>query len=236
MAFDNVSDSFPWWADVLILLGLAGIALIVFIAFLYISHKLKRNPNPPAWFITASSLLWYGFLLLFGFYQLFIKHSFTLFSLYFWLLAVGSYFFFELSLRRWALTIAPWQTTVIGIFVIITSFATVYYPHIKAQWGGGALIPVEFTFLKDAPVRPGSIVDCSLIDETDSGFYVIGSGETSATFIPRSEVSSIYYGQGSKHLVFPIVPLQEAQPPAPATPPASQPPNDKANSKATPAH
>jgi hypothetical protein len=77
--------------------------------------------------------------------------------------------------------------------------------------GGGQIIPIELTLSKDYPVHGGQQINCSLIDETDTGLYVIGDGEQFATFIPRTAVAFIHYGQGDKHTLFGTPQQQQLQ-------------------------
>jgi hypothetical protein len=208
---------FPWWLVILVVLGfLVALALVVF-AVLLLRSKL------PAWAASASILLFYGYIQWSAYYELFTKHSFRSNAMYFWILVAGGYIYYELNARTWTLRLGQWERTMVGVFILMTIFATVYYPRIMAKWGGGALIPIELTFSKDAPVRPDVQFDCSLIDETDAGFYVVGKGEPSATFIPRAEISSIYYGQGNGHSVLTESPPQQLPSSSPNIPTSNQP-------------
>lgn len=139
-------------------------------------------------------------VLLFGYYAVYfivgvrevIRSEFSLSSVNLWIFLLGALFYFELSQHDWKFSLHGWQRMIAEMFVILTLFATVYYPHIMAKWGGGALIPVAITFTKDTPSPP---IQCSLIDETDAGFYILRKDDTFATFLPRAEISSIYYGK-----------------------------------------
>ena len=51
---------------------------------------------------------------------------------------------------------------------------------------------------KDFVALPNQSVTCLLIDETDSGFYVVGTSDKHATFIPRAYVGSIHFAEGSE--------------------------------------
>ncbi len=197
-AFDNISKPpLPWWdTGLVVVIILTAVAIFGFIVAQQIKGKL------PTWVAPALILPYYGYILWSASYELFSKHLFGYNATSFWFLVAGGYIYYELDARKWVLKTGRWDRTIVGFFLIMTTFATVYYPHIMTKWGGGALIPIELTFSKDAPVRSGVQIDCSLIDETDAGFYVIGKEGSSATFIPRSEISSIYYGQGNGHSVF----------------------------------
>ena len=59
--------------------------------------------------------------------------------------------------------------------------------------GRGAPIPATIYFAKDSLVLPGRSVSANILDEVDSGFYIIGGNDKKATFIPRCEVALVYY-------------------------------------------
>jgi hypothetical protein len=86
------------------------------------------------------------------------------------------------------------QSLSMGI-IAVAVFAGVYYPHIEPSWGGGAPITATIYFAKDSLVLPGQSISVEIVDETDSGFYVIGGSDKKATFIPRSEVALVYYSK-----------------------------------------
>jgi hypothetical protein len=154
----------------------------------------------PKWVRSTLIILFYGYIAFSAYYELVSKNSFTIAAPLLWVLIAGGFFYLELNSRNWMMQVGRWEGTMVFLLVLLAVFATGYYPHIRAKWGGGALVPVELTFSKNqaAPVA------CDLVDETDAGFYVIGKAEPSATFIPRTEISAIYYGQWSKPSVFAV--------------------------------
>jgi hypothetical protein len=77
--------------------------------------------------------------------------------------------------------------------ILLVLFSTAYYPQIQTSWGGGAPIPAIIYFAKDSPLLPNRNVSARILDETDGGYYMIGGNDKKATFIPRSEVSMVYY-------------------------------------------
>jgi hypothetical protein len=82
------------------------------------------------------------------------------------------------------------------LFVILASlfaFSSIYYPHIKASWGGGSPTPIVMYLGKDSVMRPSERVSVQLVDESDAGFYILGHDEKRAIFIPRSAVSLVYF-------------------------------------------
>jgi hypothetical protein len=79
------------------------------------------------------------------------------------------------------------------LLLALSYFGSVYYPHIKATWGGGAPVPVTILFAKESPILPGQYLSTRLLDESEAGLYIAGKGEKRASFIPRIEIASITY-------------------------------------------
>jgi hypothetical protein len=48
-------------------------------------------------------------------------------------------------------------------------------------------------FTKDSAIRPSQAVSVRLVEESDEGFYIVGSKETKAIYVPRSAVSLVYF-------------------------------------------
>lgn len=110
-----------------------------------------------------------------------------------WLLAVGALFAFELTMRSWKVTLGNWPQTLVALLALVLIFATRYYPHILSSWGGGMPIPITVTYTKDAVKNPLQDIGYLLIDETDSGFYVVETDAKIATFIPRSSIGMVRF-------------------------------------------
>ena len=193
-AFQSTPATDHWMAVTIIATGFSFLVLMFSYSFRLFDFRFARI------FGIALIVGWLGTFFAGGLYEILFRHQFTALSLNFWLLLLGIFVYFELCRRDWTLSLRGWQLLLVELFAMLTLFATVYYPHIMAKWGGGTLIPVEITLAKDVTTRSGSFIECSLIDETDSGFYVIAKDDSFATFLPRAEVSSIYYGRGNTHL------------------------------------
>lgn len=119
-----------------------------------------------------------------------------------WMLGIGIICLYEMADRSWKFKLGDWPRSLIFLLIALLVFATIYYPHIKSSWGGGAPIRVSLTFTKDSVVLANQRIDCLLIDETDSGFYVVGNGDQHATFIPRGSVGLIHFADGEKKSSF----------------------------------
>jgi hypothetical protein len=78
----------------------------------------------------------------------------------------------------------------------VTFFALLLYPLVKPAFGGGAPIPITLQFVDKSPWENSLRSSCSLIDETETGFYIIRTkNENKAVFLPRNSVSAIYFGE-----------------------------------------
>ena len=73
------------------------------------------------------------------------------------------------------------------------AFAWLYYPHIQAAWGGGTPLEVTMFFTKDSPISPNQTASVRLIDESDTGFYILAPNESTAIYVRRDAVASIYF-------------------------------------------
>jgi hypothetical protein len=92
----------------------------------------------------------------------------------------------------------------LALFIPVVSapiyFANLVYPDMKSSWGGGSPTPVVLYLSADSRVLPNQWLQGDLLDESDSGFYVVGRNERNALFIPRTAVSAAYFSE------FPLAP------------------------------
>ena len=86
-----------------------------------------------------------------------------------------------------------WHTLILYITVPLSAFAFIVYPRIKPSWGGGSPVAVFVYFSPDSRIMPGQQMNAELLDESDSGFYIARHGERQALFIPRVDVSALYF-------------------------------------------
>lgn len=84
-----------------------------------------------------------------------------------------------------------WAIRLFIVLLALGSFAKYYYPRIKSSWGGGSPIPVVLYLSNDAPAVPGKQVQAVMLDESDTGYYVVPVHEEKAIFIPRNVVSLV---------------------------------------------
>ncbi|MGH9532472.1 MAG: hypothetical protein ACRD2Q_08765, partial [Terriglobales bacterium] len=70
-----------------------------------------------------------------------------------------------------------WHLWLINSVLVITVFALLLYPLIRAELGGGAPVPVVVQLSSGPTIDPQSRIRGLLLDETESGFYIIPSKE-----------------------------------------------------------
>jgi hypothetical protein len=159
-------------------------------AAIVVADRWKRFPHPFAVFASSA----FSVLVMFcGTRDLFEYNRLSPASIALWFLVFCVVAYVEMSSRSWVLQAGNWKGTIGAGILALGAFASLYYPHISPSWGGGAPIPATIYFRKDSPVSTGRSVSALILDETDSGFYVIGGSDKKATFIPRSEVVMVYY-------------------------------------------
>ena len=181
-----------------ILIGLHAFfnSLAVFVGYCVILaiRSKERTATTISWVIAVVSVLYVAGS---GFYDLFKYHVVTVSAVFLWYLVVGSSFgfIFNQLRRRSALENLTRGVPFIvsQLLLALSYFGSVYYPHMKATWGGGAPVPVTILFAKESPILPGQYLSTRLLDESEAGLYIAGKGEKSASFIPRIEIASITY-------------------------------------------
>lgn len=125
---------------------------------------------------------------------LMLRRGFTVDALVLWLFAIGLASVTDLNDFP---TKLGWHTdwyAIVGLMLLLlTVFASHVYPSIRASWGGGETLPVTLYLNGNAPVMPGQHWQVQLIEETESGYFVLNKGEKKAVFIPRSAVALVYF-------------------------------------------
>jgi hypothetical protein len=136
-------------------------------------------------------------------YLVVFKRQFVLEAIFLWLLVGGIIVYFEGSLRSWRPILGYWPRTLFFILAELLVFAAFYYPHIKSSVGGGTPIPVTIYFTKESVLMPSQSLTAFLIDETDSGLYVVGKKDKKATFIPRFAIGVVYFSDNLSDFTLP---------------------------------
>lgn len=154
----------------------------------------ERTATTISWAIAIVSVLYVAGS---GFYDLFKYQVVTVSAVFLWYLLVGSSFGFIFNQLRGRSALDNLTRSVplivSQLLLALSYFGSVYYPHIKATWGGGAPVPVTILFAKESPILPEQYLSTRLLDESEAGLYIAGKGEKSASFIPRIEIASITY-------------------------------------------
>jgi len=172
------------WTLTILLIAMAVSAALVF------SDQWNRFPH---WLAVFASLGFDFLLLYYGVRDLFFYHHQSVASIALWFTVSRYIALGEMGSRSWKLEIGNWKQSVGSGIGAVAAFSSFYYPQIKPSWGGGQPVPATIYFTKDSLVMPGRSVPAKIVDETESGFYVIGGSDKRATFIPRSEVAMVYY-------------------------------------------
>jgi hypothetical protein len=151
-------------------------------------RHLDGHPIPAA----AVSLLLVVGMIVFG---IVVNPNFSTQYLGWWFFAVGIFALlhedavrYEKNRREkdWVMSA---MVALFGLYV----FPLVIYPHIKASWGGGSPVPVVIYLSNDSRILPGQQLSAELLEESDGGLYVAQTGEQQALFIPRTQVSAVYF-------------------------------------------
>jgi len=173
-----------------------GTILIVMVvsAAVVFADQWKRFPH---WLAVLASLALGGLLIFCGFRDLLHFHGESVASIALWFFGFSYFAHMEMRSRSWRLEAGNWKQSLTLSLLAVAGFAGIYYPHIKPSWGGGAPIPATIYFTKDSSVLPGGSISAKILDEVDGGFYLIGGSDKTATFIPRSEISLVYYSDDS---------------------------------------
>jgi hypothetical protein len=168
------------------------VTLVALVTLVAVRDKL------PKWLKSLLLAIYLGYLLWNGTNTLVGHQRFDASAISLWLMVVGGICLYEMKVREWRPTLGDWPRSLITLLAILSVFAWAYYPHIKSSWGGGALVPVSITLTKDSAALAGQRVSCLLIDETEAGYYVVRTQGQHATFIPRSSVGLLEFGDGSE--------------------------------------
>jgi hypothetical protein len=178
------SSQMDWkvWVPLLLIIPLSILVGLVL-------NWLRVPPSASAiWVAVAAVLMVWSFGR-----DVFVRGYFGMGAIVVWFFAVGIIAFFEMRVRSWRMVLGDWSWSTILVLGALLVFASFYYPHIKSSWGGGKPIPVTIYLTKDSVIMPGQIVNALLIDESDSGLYVVGKGDKKATFIPHNSVGLVYF-------------------------------------------
>jgi len=88
-----------------------------------------------------------------------------------------------------------WVTLTAQMLLPMLAYGVFIFPHVRAALGGGEAVTVSImTASPNGPTHPPeSFANVQVVDETDAGFYILESGGTNVTFIPRASVYSMKF-------------------------------------------
>jgi cation transporter-like permease len=82
---------------------------------------------------------------------------------------------------------------IVPLIGAIFVFANFVYPNIKPSWGGGGALHVVVFLSPESRIHPGEQIEADLLDESDSGVYLIQGNQKQAMFIPRSAIVGLQF-------------------------------------------
>jgi hypothetical protein len=167
-----------WW--------LVGAALVVLALVLLMESKNASRRVPAA----VASLLLAVFYVQSSARELFIANRFSATAVSLWFFVVSVVVILQLKARHEK---RHWENVSFLLLGVVLAFAWLYYPHIKAAWGGGTPVDVIMFFAKDAPISPNQAASVRLIDESDTGFYILAPNESRAIYVRRDAVVLVYF-------------------------------------------
>jgi hypothetical protein len=87
-----------------------------------------------------------------------------------------------------------WHWVLLNVVLAPALFGMGLYPKIPSRVGGGQATRVLFQFTNPSPIDGSAKDDLWLLDEVDTGYFVLQRpDEHKAIFLPRSLVSAIYF-------------------------------------------
>lgn len=185
--FEPFADPKPW-----------GVTCLVVLAGLYITLGFlakKYFDDHPGFYVCANLLLMVLYLVaLYRFYD----HRQLALLLWFYGVGMGA-----IVLSKWLrpekIRQIEWEQRFPAIAVVLLTYSTSIYGHIKPSFGGGVPSPVALYLTGKTPISSTDVADVLLLEETDHGYYVLpNAGEKSAYFIRRDLVSAIHFQNKEK--------------------------------------
>ena len=133
-----------------------------------------------------------------GFGSLVLLKKWQTIYLLIWFLIVG---FFaqrvELVIREpQRLKSVNWFSTLMSALGLFATFGALFYPNIRPAFGGGQPVKVTIQFTNSSPIDGANKFAGWLVDEGDSGYYIVRARKDhNAIFLPRALVSAVYFEQ-----------------------------------------
>jgi hypothetical protein len=91
-----------------------------------------------------------------------------------------------------------WLIIATDLAIVPILFGLLLFERIPTRFGGGKPVPVIFQFSGTSPIDGAAKDKFWLLDEGESGFYVLQApDDKKGIYLPRSSVAAIYYDAGS---------------------------------------
>ena len=178
----------PSWHSLLKLLAFIVVSLMFYFANKWIAASFTVHPQKCVLLSGLVSLTVGGTL-----FWAWSKEVAGL-TLWFWVAAMCGLAVRNSKRSGWVVYALDFRTW-LAIIVSVSIYVTMVMGHIQQKFGGGAPVPAVMYLNRPLPLANGATtVEVSLLDENEQGYYVLPPGKHKALFIPRGEVSSIYFG------------------------------------------
>jgi hypothetical protein len=89
--------------------------------------------------------------------------------------------------------LSNWNLVVGVMLMPLILFGVWVYPHTDAAFGGGEPSGADMSILASSGSSTPTSVPVKIVDETDSGFYVIETNDSRVRYIPRNLVTSVSF-------------------------------------------
>jgi hypothetical protein len=93
-----------------------------------------------------------------------------------------------------------WSLIPLLVVLPILIFGTWVYPHMRAAFGGGEPTQADLWLTLPDGNKGVQKVRAKIVDETDSGFYLIEDGEARVRYVPRSAINAVVFDKPQEWL------------------------------------
>jgi hypothetical protein len=144
------SQSAPLWKTSIIVLAIVAAVIALFVFASKFAYDKTRKWVVILIFPICAYSVWTAYA------DIFAKHLFQVDAISLWLIVTGAFIYAEIQQRDWKPRVGSWPGSLVNFLIALAIFATVYYPHIRPQWGGGSPIPIELSSYRWLPFKQAS--------------------------------------------------------------------------------
>ena len=159
--------------------------LFFFASYSLIAKRLSEHPKA-CLFLALFAILVMGVAL--EFYGL---RSYSLLTT--WYFLVGVFTFLVRDNENPLKEALDWRNWLFAA-ILVGFYASSIYGGIQAKYGGGAPTPAVLYLSKPSAWFDSNVVSVQLLDETEEGYFILAPSSDKALFIPRSNVTALYFG------------------------------------------